>query len=491
MRRVTRRPGVVGAGSNNDWRCIMFRHLLAIALCLIASQGLAEIRVTDITGRTVVLDGPADKVILGEGRFLAILGVLGVERPLSRVAGMMNEFRRFDPTGFDRYRAAFPEIDRVPTFGQTSEQTVSVEQAILAQPDVAIFGVQGHGPGAASRHIIKRLQAAGIPTVFIDFRQQPLRNTSRSVAIVGRVLGLDAQAEAFTELYDAEVARVTERLATAPPARCPTVLLELRVDAQQPCCITISRGMFADMVKAAGGCNVAEGLLPGAVGELSLEHVIATEPEVYIGSAIGSAGTAPGQGPARIVLGAGVDSDTARASLDRVLQRDGFRRFAGRRRWACTCPVAPFLQLAVECLRIAEDRPVAASRAVCRSATRSSVGQIDRRFPAGRPGWHLCRLSQVNTMPSAKLTLRAVKADRYLDSLCRHFARKVSVERTAEHATVAFAMGECRMSVDGEQMHFVCHAADTRALDAVKTIVTDHVIRFGELRDVTVHWTED
>ena len=302
----------------------MSRILLAFILLFISLQTVAEIQFTDLAGRTVRLEKPAKKVILGEGRFLSILGVLGVENPLSRVAGMMNEFRRFDPDGFARYRTAFPEIDNIPTFGQTSEQTVSIEQAILIGPDVAIFGVQGHGPGSRSRHIIERLEAAGIPSVFIDFRQHPLKNTVRSVEIVGKVLGLDEQAKAFSEYYQAEVARVTDHIKAMPSAKCPTVLLEIRVDTQQPCCLSIAKGMFADMIEAAGGCNVAKDLLPGAVGELSLEHVIATAPEVYIGTAIGSADKTAGKVPSRIILGAGTNADMARQSLDNVLKRKGF-----------------------------------------------------------------------------------------------------------------------------------------------------------------------
>ncbi len=302
----------------------MLRYLFVMTLCLSVSQAFAEIHITDIAGRAVVLKAPANKVILGEGRFLAVFGVLGIEKPFDRIAGMMNEFRRFDPIGFSRYRDVYPEIEQIPTFGQTSEQTVSVEQAILAQPDVAIFGLQGHGPGARSRHIVDRLEAAGIKVVFIDFRQKPLKNTARSVEIVAQVLGLDERGKAFAKRYQQEVAKVTQRLRKNPPAQCPSVLLEMRVDAAQPCCITIAKGMFADMVEAAGGCNVAKGLLPGAVGELSLEFVIATAPDVYIGTAIGQAKNGTKHAYTRIALGAGSNSTAAHASLDAVLQRNGF-----------------------------------------------------------------------------------------------------------------------------------------------------------------------
>ncbi len=301
----------------------MTKVFFTVFICFFSLTVHAQVRFVDVAGREVVLQQPAEKVLLGEGRFLAVLGVLGVEKPLTRVAAMMDEFRRFDPAGYAHYQRAFPEIDEVTTFGQTSEQSVSVEQAIIADPDVAIFGLQGHGPGARSRHIVDRLEEAGIPVVFIDFRQDPLANTAKSVEIVGKVLGLDEQARTFTDFYEKEVAKVTERLKEVSPKHCPTVLLEVRVDTDSPCCITIAKGMFADLIDAAGGCNVAKGLLPGSVGELSLEHVMATAPEVYIGTAIG----APKQDESiefkRVVLGAGTDKAQAKASLKAVLKREG------------------------------------------------------------------------------------------------------------------------------------------------------------------------
>lgn len=295
--------------------------LAAMALGLTALSAHA-LTVTDILDREIELEGPARKVILGEGRFLAVFGVLGVANPLERVAGMLDEFRRFDPLGFERYRAAFPDIDAVPTFGHTSEQSVSVEQAIALDPDVAIFGIEGHGPGVRSERIISQLEAAGIPSIFIDFRQNPLANTARSVEIVGKVLGLDARAGEFAAFYEREVARVTDRLAEDPPAHCPTVLLELHVGLAEGCCRTVADGLFADLVAAAGGCNIARGRLPGAVGELSLEYIIATGPEVYIGSAIG-APSGSMAGPGRLLLGPGIDAATARESLAMALQRPG------------------------------------------------------------------------------------------------------------------------------------------------------------------------
>lgn len=301
-----------------NWLTVLF-------LCVASLQVSAEITVIDIAGRTVILDKPANKVVLGEGRFLAVLGVLGVEQPISHIAGMMNEFHLYDPAGYQQYQHVFPDIDSVPNFGHTSEDSVSVEKIILLNPDVAIFGLNGHGPGARSKHITDRLEAAGIPIVFIDFRKDPLKNTVRSVEIVGEVMGYKEAAQAYADLYNAELKKVTDGVANIPQQDYPSVLFELRADMAQECCITVAKGLFADMAEVAGGTSMAKGLLPGPVGQLSFEHIINSDFDIYIGSAIGSMLDLDNQGSyKRLLLGPGVDETTARKSLDTLVARTGF-----------------------------------------------------------------------------------------------------------------------------------------------------------------------
>lgn len=295
---------------------------LLILLSVMGAPGLAgALEVTDIAGRTVVLDGPAQRVLLGEGRFLAALGVIGIEEPLERVAGMLNEFRRYDPTGFAQYRKAFPEIDDVPSFGHTSADSASLEQAIGLKPDAAIFSVFGHGPDQRSAHIVTALEAAGIPVVFVDFRQDPLGNTAASIRVIGRVLGEKEGAETFAAFHDTEVARVTSRLATAGVAR-PTVLLEGHVGLRPVCCFTMAMGTLADLVSAAGGANIADGKLPGPAGLLNLEYIIEAAPDIYVGTAVGAPDGAMA-GAGRIILGPTVDERMARDSLRQSLMRPG------------------------------------------------------------------------------------------------------------------------------------------------------------------------
>jgi iron complex transport system substrate-binding protein len=292
-----------------------------LLLCAWLASGVAAGEtVADLAGRNVVVPAKIERIILGEGRFIPALAILE-KNPLARVVGMMGEFERYDAAGYAQYKAAFPAIERIARVGRGSGESFSVERAIALAPDLAIFGLEGHGPTPKDRDTIARLEKAGVTVVFIDFRQEPLLNTPRSIAVLGVVLGRRAEADAYIAFYEAEMARVTQRLPKGGTA-LPTVFIENRVGLSDECCPTMANGMMGRFVDFAAGRNVARDLIPGSFGTLSLEYLLTQQPQVYIGTAIGAPATADKM-PRRIVLGAGASGELARASLRRAVQRRG------------------------------------------------------------------------------------------------------------------------------------------------------------------------
>ncbi|AKJ29741.1 ABC transporter substrate-binding protein [Caldimonas brevitalea] len=293
--------------------------LLGCAAISAAAQPADRIELVDLAGRRVELPAKVDRLLLGEGRFLPTLAILERDAPLRRVVGTMGEFERVDPDGYAVWARHHPDLDRLPRIGRTAVGSFSVEQAIALRPQVAIFGLEGHGPAPKDRETIARLQAAGTAIVFIDLRQDPLVNTPRSVTLLGRILGREQEAAAFTRYYESQVRLVTQRLrARRPPS--PSVFLESRVGLVDGCCETMV-GMLGKLLDAAGGLNIAHGLIPGEHGNLNPEYLIARQPDVYIGTAIGA--NAPSHKSLRIVLGAAASRETARASLQRAASRRG------------------------------------------------------------------------------------------------------------------------------------------------------------------------
>lgn len=313
LRISPRRPGAP----------VLWLLICALWLCLGPAPAHAQRTVTDLAGRQVPLPAKLERILLGEGRLLPALAVLEPGDPSARLVGMMGDFEQLDPAGYAPWKAKFPRLDAVPRIGRSQAGTFSDERALQLRPQVAIFGLGGgHGPGEKDRETLARLQAAGVAIVFVDFRHDPLGNTPRSMALLGEVLGQPQRAAAFNAYWAQQLQRVQQRLAERRPQ--PTsVFIESRVGLSDACCDTMV-GLMGVLLDAAGGRNVAKGLLPGEHGTLNPELLLARQPQVYIGTAIGSAQT-QATSPQRIAAGAGVSAELARQSLQRSLQRPQIR----------------------------------------------------------------------------------------------------------------------------------------------------------------------
>lgn len=305
----------------------MLRRLLlslAVALPAVATamgaQAAGEV-VTDIAGRQVQLPEKVDRFILGESRLLPAIAILEKD-PTARMGGMMDDLRQLDPASYARFAKTFPKLDSIPRLGRSAAETFSTEGAISRAPDLAIFGVEGHGPGARSREVIDALEKAGTTVLFIDFRRDPLVNTPKSMLLLGKALGHEKEAEAFVAYWQSQLDLVTSRVAKAPR---PTVFLESRVGFSEDCCETMANGMMGRFLAAAGGDNIALAMLPGESGKVSLEYLLTHQPRLWIGTAVGG-GNPPAAGRyngPRIALGTGIDEGRAKATLAAALARPG------------------------------------------------------------------------------------------------------------------------------------------------------------------------
>ena len=298
----------------------MLPALLAF-LMLLASVAAGEARdVTDLAGRTVTVPGKVERIIIGEGRYVPALAILDRDDPIGRLVGMMGDYEAVDPASYARYRERFPKIAGIPRIGRAAKESFSLEKAIALKPQVAIFGLGGHGPDTRSGEVIAALEKTGTAIVFIDFRSDPLVNTPRSLELLGEVLGREREAAEFLAVWRKALAEVEDRLKQAKPAPVG-VFVESRVGLDSSCCETMTRGMIGRFVTAAGGFNVAEAMVPGEAGTVSLEWLLAHPPQVYVGTAIGGAASA-GSKP-WLALGAGVPVEVAQASLRRSMARTG------------------------------------------------------------------------------------------------------------------------------------------------------------------------
>ncbi|GHD56853.1 ABC transporter substrate-binding protein [Jeongeupia chitinilytica] len=286
---------------------------LAGAMVLLAGP-VRAVTVTDLAGRKVELPKKVDRILLGEGRLFYSLALLEGDRPVARIAGWQGDFRQLDPQTYGQYRAKFPEIDRIPLIGKTSEATVSGEKVVSLKPDIAVFSLAGHGP-SVHNPLVRQLEAAKIPVIFVDFRLKPLENAVPSLRLMGKALQREAQAEKFIRFYEQNMKLVTDTVKGIPSSQRPKVFLDLRAGTMEGIA-TAGNGNIGEMIDAAGGINIGSGLLSTEIGEVNLEKVIATNPAAYIATGAGAPDARLG-----LKLGQDVSPAMARASLDVVATR--------------------------------------------------------------------------------------------------------------------------------------------------------------------------
>jgi iron complex transport system substrate-binding protein len=291
---------------------------VSAAACLPARAEM--ISVTDVVGRTVRVDAPVDRVILGEGRQIYFVAALDTEDPFRRVVGWRDDFQKADLDGYGQYAARWPAIADLPTFGGSKDGTFDVEQAITLKPDVMIMNVEAK-TATDDAKLVEKLEKVGIPVVFVDFRDKPMVNTEPSMRLIGTLFGKEQRAEEFIAFRAAEIARVTDRLAEANPPR-PSVLIERAGGFSDDCCMSFGNENFGRMVEMAGGRNIAGDLIPGTFGTLNPEQIIASDPDQII--VTGSNWELYVPGGKWVGVGAGADAAEARRKLAGLTERPAF-----------------------------------------------------------------------------------------------------------------------------------------------------------------------
>jgi len=287
-----------------------FILLLATAFCA-AEAGAAPITLTDITGRTVTLDKPATRLLIDDGRFLVALSLI-MDDPVSVLAAWPRDLNRIGPETYREFVERFPALETVAK-AASSSGTFSVEQALAAAPDLAVFSLQSRPSDAE----LAQLEAAGVRYVLIDFFVKPLQNLVPSLRMLAAATGHVDKAERFIAFRQQRLDLIASRLEGGTSER-PIVFLEPHAGRTEECCASPGRGNVGDYIALAGGDNIGARTIPGAIGTLSLEYVIEADPTVYIAT-----GGRHMEGTPGLLIGPGYDRETVERTLAGVAARQG------------------------------------------------------------------------------------------------------------------------------------------------------------------------
>ncbi|MDC0610187.1 ABC transporter substrate-binding protein [Vibrio sp.] len=291
----------------------MFKTLLSIAALSFSSLAMAETTtVTDILGREVTFDAPAQRAIVGfyPEDYMAI----GTEKAYDHVVGMSKYIWQARSENWKLYVEHRPSLDKIPGIGRVDTNTFSVEKVISLNPDLLMLADwQYKGLGAD----IKRLEDAGIPIVVVDYNAQTLERHVKSTQLIGVITGQEERAAKISKEYSESLNDITARLEKANLPK-PKVYTEYGAAGIDEIGYTFGKNMWGAIATMAGGDNISAPYVEWW-GKLNPEMIIASNPDVIV-----MTGYETGSSDTSMVMGQGVPESLAKERLAGFKKRTGW-----------------------------------------------------------------------------------------------------------------------------------------------------------------------
>jgi len=152
-----------------------------------------------------------------------------------------------------------------------------VEQIVAAKPDLVLVMTE-------ETDFLAQMEAARVPA--LKLFPKSYEAVLREIALLGKVLGLEGRSELLVRQMRNRTAAVRQRVRGAPPVR---VMYEIDgTDAARPYAAG-GGGFYGDILRMAGGRNIFADLkVPTA--QVSIEQIVARDPEVILGGSSRPAG---------------------------------------------------------------------------------------------------------------------------------------------------------------------------------------------------------
>lgn len=264
---------------------------LCVAMVAIITTGFAiakDITLVDVAGRTVTIKQNPERVILGEGRMVySIAPLFGPDGNMfNQIVGTKNDLRLYDPDAYRKYVKAFPQLKDIPEFGSPYTGDFDLEKAIALNTDLIIMNL-GNLFKAQESGSLDKLAKAGIPVIFIDFRQAPMQNTIPSLLVLGKVFDKQQKALELIDFYVQQMQKVYAVVANKKDSDRPLVFIESAAASGWGDANSISTFGDTNMgrfVTVAGGSNLGQKLFKGFRGKVTPEYIFKENPDVIIGT---------------------------------------------------------------------------------------------------------------------------------------------------------------------------------------------------------------
>lgn len=238
------------------------------------------VTVEDVTGDTVTIERPIERVVLeGSSRLVELAAVHGPGFE-DKIVGWGSDLQEWDEKTYEAFVKAKPSLKDIPEIGAMEKGTMSVEKIIALNPDVVLLRYFQIALRENTRAEIQKLKRAGIPVVVIDFWKEPVAHTRKSLRILGTLFDREQRAEKVLDFYNSRLDRVRRRLTEIDQPE-PSVYLEVGFSGPDSYSGTFGDAGWGILINRAGGKNIAEGIVDG-FGPINAEYLISKNPDVIV-----------------------------------------------------------------------------------------------------------------------------------------------------------------------------------------------------------------
>ena len=240
--------------------------------------------VTDVAGRTITFDHQPQNIALSTSRIFPLLEIIYQQDAAKHLVAARNDMQVSAPSMYANYIKQYPSLKNVAKIGLIKSGEFDAERFINLKPKPDLFIVDlSNIKLAQDNGLLKKLDAAGIKVIAVDFRENPIKNTVKSVESVAKAVGRAAQGQAFAHYYLNHVAQLKQTLAQYPNLKPKRVFIERAAGYSDSCCRTFAGGNMGAYIPYLKAINIADKPLQGAItGQMSPETVITARPDIYI-----------------------------------------------------------------------------------------------------------------------------------------------------------------------------------------------------------------
>ena len=246
------------------------------------AQNSKPIEITDVTGRTVTLKKPAERVVLqwsgAGGPFFTISALMGKDTP-KVIAGMDTSLQDYRADMWKHFTAEMPELATIPVVGTIGDKTFNVEQVISLNPDVIFipFDLKEQYESDAK----PKLDAAGVQTIYIDYHAEKLESHQKSIEAIGKALGKEERAAEISKFYTDRVTRVLDRVSKINKPK-PTVYLEVGMNGPEEFGNSFSSNYSWGALATMAGADVITKDVIKKTSPINPEFILEKNPDIIM-----------------------------------------------------------------------------------------------------------------------------------------------------------------------------------------------------------------